>query len=345
MRKLLNLFKYLLLLAVSGFMMWYALRGINFGLVLEQLGHANYFWLAATVVLTVASYVSRAHRWRMQLSPLGYHIGLRAMTSALMIGYLANLVLPRVGEVVRCSMLRRNNGIPVQTSFGTVITERVIDLAVLLSLLGLTLVVEFERLSGFFIGLVSERYAALTADMEQAYLVGVIILVLAAAGVTLVFVYLHKLRQHVYFAKFTGLMKGLWAGVLSIRQLENKGAFIFYTVFIWGSYFVTTWLALFTLPATSGLGPAAGLAIMTIGGLGMAAPVQGGIGVFHLMVSSTLLLYGLTLEEGMAYALILHTSQTLLVVLMGGISFLVSVTRPPWQEEPAPALEKAHDFT
>jgi glycosyltransferase 2 family protein len=344
MRKITNVLKYLLLLGLSVFMMWYALRGISFGLVMEQLGEANYLWLALGLLLAVGSYLSRAYRWRMQFYPLGHQISLKSATTALMIGYLANLVLPRMGEVMRCSILRRNEGIPLEASFGTVITERIIDLMLLLSLIGLTLVIEFERLSGFFWGLFSERYTAVTAHMDQVYIAGAILLVLVLAGVFLLIRYLHKLREYALFNRITGVLRGLAAGVMSIQNIENKGAFLLHTGLIWGGYFLTTYLFLFTLPATATLGPAAALAIVAIGGLGMAAPVQGGIGVFHLLVSSSLLLYGLTKESGMAYALLLHTSQTLLVVLMGGISFLVSMAQPTFQAKPARQNKPVHDL-
>jgi uncharacterized membrane protein YbhN (UPF0104 family) len=344
MKKLVNLLKYLLLLGLSAFMMWYALRGISFGLVLEQLGEVNYLWLTLALLLSAGSYMSRAYRWRMQFFPLGYRLRFKSMASALMVGYLANLVLPRMGEVMRCSILRRSEGIPVEASFGTVITERVIDLLLLLSLIGFALMIEFGRLSGFFWGLFSDRFSALAANRQQVYVAGALLLLLVAAGGWLLMRYLHVLRRYAFFLKMEGLLKGLAAGVMSIRRLENKGAFLLHTALIWGGYLLTTWLVLVSLPATAGLGLGVALAIVAIGGLGMAAPVQAGIGVFHLLVSSTLLLYGLSKESGMAFALLLHTSQTLLVVLMGGISFLVSMSQPAFQPKPVAESQPIHDL-
>ncbi|CAN5906750.1 lysylphosphatidylglycerol synthase transmembrane domain-containing protein [soil metagenome] len=344
MRKLVNVLKYFLLLGLAVGMMWYALRGISFGLVLDQLGEVNFGWLALALLVSVGSYLSRAYRWGMQLHPLGFPVSLKATGTALMIGYLANLVFPRMGEVLRCTILRRNEGIPVEASFGTVITERVLDLVMLLSLIGLTLIIEFDRLSGFFWGLFSGRFSGLAAHMGQVYVAGAILVLLTGAGGWLLYKYLDQLRQYVFFNKVAGLLKGLGAGVISVRRMERKGLFLLHLILIWGGYFLTTYLVLISLPATAGLGPAAALAIVAIGGLGMSAPVQGGIGVFHLMVSSTLLLYGLTRESGMAFALLLHTSQTLLVVLIGGLSLLISLAQPPHEPNPVPQNTPVHEF-
>jgi uncharacterized membrane protein YbhN (UPF0104 family) len=117
-------------------------------------------------------------------------------------------------------------------------------------------------------------------------------------------------------------MKGLLAGVFSVLKLKNKGAFLFHTFFTWLVYYLLDYLAFFCFPETYGLDVRAGLAVLTFGAFGMAAPVAGGIGPFHVMVQGILLVYGVSKEAGIAYALVVHGAQTLLVVLMGGISFV-----------------------
>jgi uncharacterized protein (TIRG00374 family) len=133
MKKLLNFLKYFLLFALSMFLMWYALKGIDFKLVLKHLKNANYLWVTLSLIIAATGYFSRAYRWKMQIDPTGYKAGFWPVYNAMMVGYLANLVLPRAGEVVRCSVLKRTDNIPVKVSLGTVITERVIDLVILLS--------------------------------------------------------------------------------------------------------------------------------------------------------------------------------------------------------------------
>lgn len=329
MKKLLDLIKYLLVFGLSVFLMWYALKGINFDLLMAQLTQTNYYWLGLSLTVALTGFLSRAYRWKMQLEPLGRQVTFADTYHAMMIGYLANLVLPRMGEVFRCSVLKRSSNIPVQASFGTVITERLIDLVMLLSLLGIAFLVEFERLHNYFIDLFSDRYNSIQADKTLLYvIVGAAIAGILALLITIIF-FLNDLRQYRFFQKIVALVQGLLSGIFSIAKLENKVAFIGHTLFIWLTYYLMGYLSFFALPATAGLSPLAAFAVLVIGSLGMSVPVQGGIGVFHMMVSSTLLLYGVSKEAGMAFALINHTSQTLMVVIFGGISFILSLTRKP----------------
>lgn len=350
MKKLLNILKYFLLFALSMFLMWYALKGIDFQLVLKQLRNANYFWIFISLTIAATGYFSRAYRWKMQIDPTGHKAGFWSVYNAMMVGYLANLVLPRAGEVIRCSVLKRTDAIPVKVSLGTVITERVIDLVILLSLITLTFFVEFDRLHDFFLGFFNDKYDSFQQNSFLIYSIGGIMLLLTLVAVVLLIIYLNRLRQNVYFMKLVTFVRGVLDGVFSIIKLKNKGVFIFHTLFVWFTYYIMGYIAFYAIPATNGLGLNVALAVFVIGGLGMAAPVQGGIGIFHLMVQAALLLYGLSKESGMAYALIVHTSQTLLVVVMGGISFVMSMLKS--RRQPAESLltdenelNVAHDFS
>ncbi|WP_210462689.1 lysylphosphatidylglycerol synthase transmembrane domain-containing protein [Rufibacter roseolus] len=335
MKKTINVLKYLLLLAVSVFLMAYALRSINFSAVKAELSQANYFWVAVTLLVSVAGYVSRAIRWRMQYAPLGYKPKVMQAYHALMVGYLANVVLPRAGEVIRCTLLRRSSGIPVNVSLGTVITERVIDLLMLLSCMGITLLLEFDRLKDFFLEIFSEKFHGLEQNLQTLYVLGAVAVFGTGAMIWFVYRNIAKLRQNTFFKKLSAFVRGLWQGISSVARMEQKGAFIFHTVFIWLTYYLGSYLAFFALPGTSGLSWQAGMAILVVGGLGMSAPVQGGIGVYHILVRTALLLYAVPLDKGMAYALITHTTGALLVVFMGGISLVAGLGQTKGKDQPA----------
>ena len=323
MKKLLSVLKYVLLLGISAALMWYAIRGQN----LSRIGHyvrtANYFWLTLTLLLSALGYFSRAYRWQMQLEASRTPAGYWATYHAMMVGYLANLVLPRAGEVIRCSVLRRTSGVPVQVALGTVVTERVIDVLVLLGLLGATLALDFNRFWTFasekLLGGRVDVLARNRTPLLLAALAGVLLLL--AVGYT-VFRNLERLRQNALFNKATLFVKGLLAGVFSVLKLRRKWLFLFHTLFTWTVYYLLDYLAFYCFPETYGLDMRAGLAVLTFGAFGMAAPVAGGIGPFHVLVQGVLLAYGLSPEAGIAYALVVHGAQTLLVVLMGGISFV-----------------------
>jgi uncharacterized protein (TIRG00374 family) len=257
-----------------------------------------------------------------------------------MVGYLANLVLPRAGEVIRCSMLRKTGGVAVKASIGTVITERLLDMAMLLLLIGAAFLIEFDRIHAFFWNLFSDKIASYGATWAVIYWLvgGMVLLVLLVAA--LGYIFRDTLTHNAFYLKIKAFIKGVAEGIFSISRLSNKPAFIAHTLFIWLTYFFTSYVGFLALPGTVHLGFGAALSVLVVGSLGMSAPVQGGIGVFHIMVRSTLLLYGLSKETGMAFALINHTSQTLLVVVLGGISFVVSMlNQKQTAETPLPDYE------
>jgi len=336
MKKLLSILKYMLLLGVSALLMWYALKELDFEKMWAELRNTNYLWLGISLVMGVVAYISRAYRWHMQLKPTGYHPAVLNTYRAMMVGYLANLVLPRMGEVVRCSILKRTDNVPVHTGFGTVIAERFIDMLMLLLAIGITFLVEFNRIRDFFLALFSDKYARLEQSLSSFYLLSWVLLGLMALGLFLGLRYLSRLRQNTYFQKAVTFMKGMLQGVFSISRIDNQFAFWGHTLFVWLMYYAMSVVVFFAMPATSQLSWGAGLSVLVVGSLGMAAPVQGGVGVYHLLVQATLLLYGVPKEGGMAYALLAHTSQTLLVVIMGVLSFIASMLQRASPEQPQP---------
>ena len=323
MKHFLTVLKYALLLSVSGALMVYAVRGQDLSRIGHYIATANYWWLTITLALSVLGYFSRAYRWQMQLNASQTPAPYWSVYHAMMVGYLANIVLPRMGEVIRCSVLRRTSGGPVQVALGTVVTERVIDVLMLLGLLASVLLLDFNTFWSFVNQQVlGGRYAALARNRTPLLIAAVIGgLLLLMVGYAL-FRNLERLRQNAFFNKGILFVKGLLAGVFSVLKLKKKGLFLLHTLFTWAVYYLMDYLAFFCFPETYNLDMRAGLAVLTFGAFGMAAPVAGGIGPFHVMVQGILLVYGVSKEAGIAYALVVHGAQTLLVVVMGGISFI-----------------------
>ena len=304
--------------------MWYAVRGLKWADIQHSILTANYFWLALTMALSVLGYLSRAYRWQMQLEASQTPAPFWTVYHAMMVGYLANIVLPRMGEVIRCSVLRRTGGVPVQVALGTVVTERVIDVLVLLSLLTTMLLLDFNRFWTFVVKMLpAGQYDALARNRTPLLVAGAVALLLLTGVAYTLFRNLERLRQNAFFNKAIVFAKGLLAGVFSVLKLERKGVFLAHTVFTWGVYYLMDYLAFFCFPETYNLGMRAGLAVLTFGAFGMAAPVAGGIGPFHILVQGVLaVVYGVSLKAGIAYALVVHGAQTLLVVVLGGLSFI-----------------------
>ncbi|MFT2010407.1 lysylphosphatidylglycerol synthase transmembrane domain-containing protein [Pontibacter sp. 13R65] len=328
MKRVSSILKYSSFLGLSVFLMWYALRELDFERMWVELQQANYIWIALSMAMGAAAYASRAYRWKMQIMPTGILPSFANTYNAMMVGYLANLVLPRMGEVVRCSILKRTDNLPVNKAFGTVIAERFIDMIMLLFCIGLTFLFEFDQVLNYFLGLFSDQYNSLEKSFSSLYLLGIFLLIGIGVLVGIGVLFLSKLRNNAYFKRVVLFVKGMLQGIFSVTKVKNQTAFWGHTIFIWLLYFGTTLVVFYALPATSGLPATAGLTVLVAGTLGMAAPVQGGVGTYHLAVQATLVLYGVPKEAGMAYALLAHTSQTLLVVIMGVLSFIVTMLRP-----------------
>jgi hypothetical protein len=240
-----------------------------------------------------------------------------------MVGYFVNLLLPRMGEISRCGILKRTDDVPITTSLGTVVAERIIDVISVFFVIALTLLLEFQQLKDFFFGFVTstfENFNFLNLLMILG-IIGVVILII----VLLVWTRREKLGQYSLFQKIKAFAQELLKGLTSTRRLNNRTGFWVSTVLLWILYYLMSYTVFFTLPETSHLGLLAGLAVLTMGSLGMAAPVQGGIGTFHVLVSGVLVLYGISEPDGVLFATLTHGIQTLSFVVFGGISFLISM--------------------
>ena len=316
-----NIVKYVLSLTVAGGLMWYVFKDMDLAAMWAKFENANHWWLILVVIFTIVAGVSRAARWSMLLEPVGYKPSVFNATLAVFTGYFANQLIPRAGEVTRCGTLNRLERVPVNVSFGTVVAERIFDVVVLLLLIGLAFVLEFGRLSNFFIDLFGEKLGGVSTNLLAGIAIAGLVLVAGAWW------YYRKnvatLRKNALFIKIEGFVLGLLDGLLSVRKLRNPWLFVFYTVLIWSMYMLSSYVCFFVLPESSNLTLLAGLTVLVMSGLGMSAPVQGGIGPYHILVSSALVLYGLSKENGLALATYIHGTQLLLMLILGGISFII----------------------
>jgi uncharacterized protein (TIRG00374 family) len=281
------------------------------------------FWVALSGILSIIAFIVRAYRWNLLIEPLGYTPSLKKTTYSLMVGYFANLAFPRLGEVSRCAALSKAESIPFNKLLGTVIVERVVDVLSLLICILLVAALEFKRLGNFF----NENiFNPLIKKIDQLSRSPILLTILITALIALISVLIYFSRKNKAKGKetaFSKLAKGFIDGLRSIAKLKQPGLFIFHSIFIWVLYYLSVYVALFAFPFTSGLGSGAALFLLIAGGLGMSAPVQGGIGAYHLLVSQGLVLYGLSQEEGLTFATLLHSLQLVLVIIMGIASLLL----------------------
>ena len=322
-KKLLNILKYIILLGVAAALLLYALKGMDIKKIFQQIANANIFWVAVSGFISIVAFVVRAHRWNLLIEPMGYSPSLKNTTYSVMVGYFANLAIPRLGEVSRCGALSKAESIPFNKLLGTVIIERIIDVLSLLVCILLAAALEYKRLGSFF----SEKvFDPLNKKIQQ--LTGSPILLTLAILLVIILIigviyFLRKSKKGGSGSRVNKIVRGFIDGLRSVANLKRPGLFIFQSAFIWILYFLGVYTALYAFSFTSGLGANAALFLLVAGGLGMSAPVQGGIGAYHLLVKEGLVLYGVAAENGLAFAFMLHGLQLVLVIALGILSLFL----------------------
>ncbi|MBL0339660.1 MAG: flippase-like domain-containing protein [Bacteroidetes bacterium] len=315
--KLLSGFKYLFLFSIGLGLLWLTFRKENLAEIAGKLSQADPWWLAVSVVLAIGAFYSRAIRWVMLMEPLGFKPKLSSTLYALFLGYFANLAIPRIGEITRCGALANSEKVPFNSLIGTVIVERVIDLLMLFFSMVLVAILEYDLLSRFL----SEKVVSPLMDKFSFLQNPIVIAGLVLSLLLLVWILwrmsIKKENESAFSIKVRGIMHEIASGFKTILRMKNTGWFVFHTFFIWFLYFLMTWVCFFCLQSTAHLDMKAGMFVLVVGGLGMSAPVQGGIGAYHYIVSQGLQLFGVSSTDGIVYATLVHTTQTLLVVFLG----------------------------
>ncbi len=326
MRKgVLQALKFIAFLAVGTGLLWIAFRDVNVRKLMTDLRQANYSWLLLSVLFGFFAYVSRARRWMLLIHPLGYKPSLKNSFYALMTGYLANIALPRVGEITRCVALGKKEKIPVDQLVGTVVVERTIDFISLMLITIYLIITSSEEINRFLKdSILVPIQNKIISVFGVTWILWVILLVLFTVALVITIKYRHNLRKIRFFAKIFDIAKGVINGLKTITNLDRKWEFIFHTVFIWINYTLMTWVVVFSIKSTSGLTFTDSIFLLVIGGLAMSAPVQSGLGAFHYIISRGLLVVkGIPLEDGLVYALLTHESQLIFVAITGTISFFI----------------------
>ena len=317
--------KFTVFLSLGVFIIWLSLRGLDqrkWDDISDALRSANYRWLILTIAMGILSHVLRALRWKLFFEPMGYHPSLKNTFFAVMVGYFANMAFPRLGEVTRCGILARYEKIPFNKSFGTVITERTIDMFIFIFLFFLMVATQASTIGQY---LNTEIYPKLGAKIQNP-IFNKLFLTSAAALVFIVFGILFILRKKItgskFFQKIKKLILGFWEGLKSLSQIRRPGLFIFYSIAIWVLYFFMIYVCFFCLPETSTLSLGAGLSSLVLGSIGIMV-TPGGIGSYPLIIQVTLSLYGVPDKIGIPMGWISWTAQTMMILVVGGVSLIL----------------------
>ncbi len=324
MKKILtNVFKFSFFLGLGIFLIWWVLHGLSDEDIkqMKQSFAGIHYWLFIPLaVIGFSSHFIRALRWKLLLHPLNYHPSNANTFFAVMVGYLANLAFPRLGEVSKCGILNRYEKIPIDKLIGTILIERVIDVLCLLTVIGVTIFLQLNVLGAFF-----KANVYLPLVNRLSHFSGVTYLVVLAIGILLIVILRMVLKR--YNSSKTGQsviekIKGITEGLKSVWHMQNKGLFLLYTIGIWLSYYGMMHLCFYCLAETSVLGILAALACLSFGSIGIIA-TQGGIGAYQVIIMKTLLLYGIAQPIGFAFGWVGWVAQTLLILVLGGLSLVL----------------------
>ncbi|MEO8934578.1 MAG: lysylphosphatidylglycerol synthase transmembrane domain-containing protein [Xanthomarina sp.] len=300
--------KLLLPILLGVFLIGYSLTKVPLSELFEYVRQANYSWIFLGMLCGLLSHLSRAYRWRFQLEPLGYKIAYGNSVMAVFSAYLINYTLPRAGEVARASILTTYEGVPFEKGFGTIVAERVADLIVMSAIIGLTLFIQFDFIYQFFIG----KFNALHI------VIGLFIL---AFFVFIGFKYI-KTGKSAFALKLKKFLSGLLEGVFSIFKMKRKWAFIGHTLFIWSMYVAMFYFTTFSLTQLHGI-PFGAVLIGFISATFSIAATNGGIGSYPIAVYAAFSLFAIPESPSMAFGWIVWASQTLLLIVAGGLSLIL----------------------
>lgn len=312
--------KLLLPVVLGGIILYWMYRDFDFKRIQYVMQHdMNWTWMLLSLPFGISAQVFRGIRWRQTLEPVGEKPRITTCVNSIFMSYAASLVIPRVGEFTRCGVLSKCDGVSFPKALGTVVTERVIDTLLVMIITGLTLLAQMRIFNSFF----SSTGTSLETILNKFTATGYVVTAICTVAV---FVLLHFLLKRLsIYKKVKSTLNSVWQGMMSLKNVKNIPLFIALTLGIWLSYFLHYYLTFFCFEFTSGLGMMCGIATFVVGSIAVIVPTPNGAGPWHFAVKTMLLLYGVTMatgklltaEEALSFVLIVHTIQTMLVILLG----------------------------
>lgn len=312
MKKIKSLLKIILPLAVGFFFIYLSYNNTSEeerNLIYSYIQKADLRFVMLSVFFGILSHLSRAYRWKYLLSPLGYQPRFINSALAVLIAYIANLGIPRSGEILRATTLSSYEKIPFEKTFGTIVAERLVDLLILIGFVLNALVLQFDIIWS----ILSEKKIS-----PLQILIGLAFVIIGYIALKKLF----ALSQNPLLIRIKNFFWGLAEGVMSLKNMPNKGLFIGHTLFIWLMYLAMFYVIKWTVPETASLGMNAMLPAFVVGGIAISA-TNGGIGIYPFSVALVLAAFNISNESGLAFGWIMWTSQTLMIIIFGSLSFFV----------------------
>ena len=327
--------KITLFFAIGGVLFWLAYRGQDIATLFNALEGTRWGWIVAIALFYLTAHYSRAARWRLLLEPFGYKTRNINLFMSVLVMYLSNLAIPRSGEVIRCGNISKYENIPFARCLGTVVTERIADLALVLIVTAIVLASQW--------GFVAEMIAAnpdisQRIDMLKEYIVPItlILIALSVAGILIVRM---AIRRNILGIgnKINGIWQQFRDGLSTILHLKHRTLFIIHTLYINFVYFYAVYLGFKAFGFTEHLTLATGLMVFVLATFGVIVPSPGGMGTWHFIVIETLAMYGVNRDpDGRAFALVIHGLQDISFIILGALSLiLLPVINKDYSPQPA----------
>ncbi len=324
-KRIILFLKFSIFLSLGLLVIWLSLHNLSpseKNAILESFRDANYNWVILAFFLGICSHILRALRWRIFFEPMGFHPSFKNTFYAVMVGYFANMAFPRLGEVTRCGILTKYEGIPFNKSFGTVITERALDMILFILLFFLMIFTQIGTIGHY---LRTNVYPKIQGKFFDPFSNPLLIITLAAlviAAVVSVFIFRKRIKNSRLFHKVWNLIAGFGEGLKSLARINHPLLFVFYTLAIWFLYFMMLYLCFFCFAETSHLSPGAGLSALVLGTVGIMV-TPGGIGLYPAIIQETLILYGISKTTGLALGWISWSAQTIMILMVGSLSLIL----------------------
>ena len=319
--RILSIGKYLIFLAIGVFLLWLTLRKSNWAEIKEDIITARFVFLIPATLMLLLSHFSRAARWKILMEPLGYKPSLLNTYLTVLIGYWANLAFPRLGEVLKCTILGRYEKVPVDKLVGTIVAERAFDIVSLVAVFAITVGIQYDLVGTYTGRMFSNVFRNDSGGIELKKVWITIAVILA---IIFLIRYLFKTFAHLAFIQKTRTMlRGVGQGLTSVRHIRSKGWFFFHTVNIWLMYLLSTYMGFYAMQDLSQYGIKAAFSALSFGSLGMIVPSPGGIGSYQYAVQQVLLLYGISAEKGLSLGMLIWFAQTGIIIIFGTLSFLL----------------------
>jgi glycosyltransferase 2 family protein len=323
-KKIFKGLRYILFLFIGIILLYLAFRGIDIKKVWAEIVHAKYIWIIFSVLLLTSSHLIRAYRWNLLIEALNYRPPFRNTFFSMMVGYLANYAFPRIGEITRCAVLAKTEKIPADKLFGTVIIERAVDVITLMVFLVILITARFEFFSHFIKPQIFEPFTKFLSSLfHKSLFIWILVISIPVILLFLIYKYRAHLAKWNFFIKIKNVIKGILSGLKTVYTMKKRFAFVVASFLIWIFYWLMTYVAFFAFSSITDLKLIDGLFVCVIGAFAFVVPVQGGIGAYHWIVSLGMMLYGLTREEGLAFATITHGSQALWTIILGTTSMIL----------------------